>query len=172
MTEIARSRIPCRSPPLASAPERRQCFHGVVRKEGGGDVSSFFGGWRVTAGEALVDGNEATSHVISVHCLVAPSGTNTGQGHAVLELVSTGYGTVTGELLSAVPAPRQRTPHIPRPAQHHRQPGVTFTVTLTGGQIPLGRPIPRGGLLQHVRVKRGLGSARMKKSCVIPPCYC
>jgi len=58
MTEIARSRIPCRSPPLASAPERRQCFHGVVRKEGGGDVSSFFGGWRVTAGEALVDGRK------------------------------------------------------------------------------------------------------------------
>jgi hypothetical protein len=48
--------------------------------------------------------------------------------------------------------------------------GVTFTVTLTGGQIPLGRPIPRADLPQHVRVKRGHGSARMKKSCVIPPC--
>jgi len=48
---------------------------------------------------------------------------------------------------SPAPAPRQRTPHIfNRPAHHHRPAGVTFTVTLTGGQIPLGRPIPRGGL--------------------------
>jgi len=48
---------------------------------------------------------------------------------------------------SPAPAPRQRTPHIlHRPAQHRRPASVTFTVTLTGGQIPLGRPIPRGGL--------------------------
>jgi len=51
------------------------------------------------------------------------------------------------------------------------RPVFTFIVTFTGGQILLGRPIPRGwGLPQHVRVKRGHGSVRMEKSCVIPPC--
>jgi hypothetical protein len=45
------------------------------------------------------------------------------------------------------------------------RPVFTFTVTFTfvGGQISLGRPIPLGGFLQHVRVNLGKGSATMKK---------
>jgi len=97
------------------------------------------------------------------------SETNTGQKHALLELISTGYGTITGELH---PPPRQGNARltsstaplniIDRPVSPSPSPSPVAK--------SLGRPIPRGGLPQHVRVKRGHGSARMKKSCVIPPC--